>query len=518
MHKLFQTIHEEYKTPVDGTVIGDIPGWLCGSLYRNGPGMYEVGEDKYKHWLDPLAMLQCFRIRDKKASYQCRYLHSDAYTKAMEAKRIVVHEFGTVGTPDPCINSFKRQLSHFEMDDSTDNTNVSFFPFKDELYAATERNFINRIDPDTLDRLEKVKLEDYVAVNSGTAHPHWDPDGTIHNLGNTYQGWPKTCLVRIPPKKDKNDDFPQGQVVASLASQSKMHINYLHSFGMSENYYVFIEQPLHMSMKKIASTKIQEASLEWKPQSKPRFRIVDKKTGAEVNANIRFETGLFMFMHHINTFEDNGHLVVDIIAYRKDSVLQYLYLKNLTIEQCEKEHRKIEDPLIRRYVIPLKIKPNATPATNLVTLSYTKATAKRRDAKTVFLTHEILCDIGIEFPQINYRNYNTKKYRYVYGVGWHSKADIIHTLVKIDTETNSYKQWKCENCFPTEPVFVPRPESTTEDDGVLLSAVSRTDFDEKGGANAFLLILDARSMQEIARADFGVPRFPKDLHGIFRPT
>ena len=42
---------------------GDIPGWLCGSLYRNGPGMYEVGEDKYKHWLDPLAMLQCFRIR-----------------------------------------------------------------------------------------------------------------------------------------------------------------------------------------------------------------------------------------------------------------------------------------------------------------------------------------------------------------------------------------------------------------------------------------------------------------------
>ena len=37
---------------------------------------------------------------------------------------------------------------------------------------------------------------------------------------------------------------------------------------------------------------------------------------------------------------------------------------------------------------------------------------------------------GIEFPQINYRKYNTKKYRYVYGVGWHSKADIIHTVSK----------------------------------------------------------------------------------------
>ena len=54
--------------------------------------------------------------------------------------------------------------------------------------------------------------------------------------------------------------------------------------------------------------------------------------------------------------------------------------------------------------------------------------------------------------------------------------------------------------------------------GVLLSAISRTDYEEGDGRNAFLLILDAQTMVEIARADFGVPRFPKDLHGIFSPT
>lgn len=42
--------------------VGELPDWLHGSLYRNGPGKYEVGEDKYQHWLDPLAMIQCFRI------------------------------------------------------------------------------------------------------------------------------------------------------------------------------------------------------------------------------------------------------------------------------------------------------------------------------------------------------------------------------------------------------------------------------------------------------------------------
>ena len=49
--------------------------------------------------------------------------------------------------------------------------------------------------------------------------------------------------------------------------------------------------------------------------------------------------------------------------------------------------------------------------------------------------------------------------------------------------------------------------------GVLLSAVNRTDFDE--GNNAFLLVLDAKTMKEIARADFNVPRFPRDFHGLF---
>lgn len=245
--------------------------------------------------------------------------------------------------------------------------------------------------------------------------------------------------------------------------------------------------------------------------------MLDKVSGAEVNASVRFEADTFMFMHHVNTYEENGNLVVDIIAYKKGSILEHLYMKQLSTEQCETEHRKL-DPELRRYVIPLKIKANAKPLENLVTLPNSKATAKKRDTKTVYLTHEVIADIGLEFPQINYRQYNSKKYRYFYGVGWHPKEDIIHTLLKIDTEDKTYKQWKCEKCFPCEPVFVPRPGATREDDGLLLSPVSRTDFDETKGSDAFLLILDATTFQEIARVEFCIPRFPKDLHGMFKPT
>ncbi len=61
-----------------------------------------------------------------------------------------------------------------------------------------------------------------------------------------------------------------------------------------------------------------------------------------------------------------------------------------------------------------------------------------------------------------------------------------------------------------EPVFVPRPGATAEDSGVLLSTLTQAD-----GRTA-LLVLDAASLQEVARAvmPYGVPN---GFHGCFVP-
>ncbi len=39
-------------------VQGQLPNWLQGTLVRNGPGTFEVGQQQYRHWFDGLAM-QC---------------------------------------------------------------------------------------------------------------------------------------------------------------------------------------------------------------------------------------------------------------------------------------------------------------------------------------------------------------------------------------------------------------------------------------------------------------------------
>ena len=48
-----------------------------------------------------------------------------------------------------------------------------------------------------------------------TAHPHFDPDGTVHNIGHSYKGKPKICIIKIPPKKGIVSMFRQTNVVTT---------------------------------------------------------------------------------------------------------------------------------------------------------------------------------------------------------------------------------------------------------------------------------------------------------------
>lgn len=110
--------------------LGEIPTWINGTLLKNGPGIFEVGTDKYNHWFDGLAILQRFQVENGKVLfyvfentvpseptpriivfqvyYSSKYLRSEAYQRNMAAQRIVVSEFGTVAYPDPCKNLFHR--------------------------------------------------------------------------------------------------------------------------------------------------------------------------------------------------------------------------------------------------------------------------------------------------------------------------------------------------------------------------------------------------------------------------
>ena len=73
----------------------------------------------------------------------------------------------------------------------------------------------------------------------------------------------------------------------------------------------------------------------------------------------------------------------------------------------------------------------------------------------------------------------------------------------------SRSEWRADGCFPGEPVFVREPGTEAEDAGVVLSVV----LDANAG-HSFLLVLDAGSFEEIARAD-APHHIPFGFHGQY---
>ncbi|KAL4435075.1 hypothetical protein ABPG77_003900 [Micractinium sp. CCAP 211/92] len=65
----------------------------------------------------------------------------------------------------------------------------------------------------------------------------------------------------------------------------------------------------------------------------------------------------------------------------------------------------------------------------------------------------------------------------------------------VDVETGETQVWRQPGHFPGEPIFVPRPGGEREDDGVLLSVVLAGP-----DQHSYLLVLDASSLEEVARA------------------
>jgi carotenoid cleavage dioxygenase-like enzyme len=187
-----------------------------------------------------------------------------------------------------------------------------------------------------------------------------------------------------------------------------------------------------------------------------------------------YVTDPFFTFHHINAFERDHELVVDLCAYDDPSIIDALYLDRL------RSGGELPDVRARRYTLDL-------------------------DGGSV--TSRDLYGGNFELPRIAYRTRNGRPYRYAYGIG--GEGTWTSRVVKIDVQDGTGTHWEADGCFPGEPVFVPEPGAEAEDAGALLSVV----LDPARGTS-FLLALDARDLSELARAE--VPHhIPFSFHGQF---
>uniref|UniRef100_A0A672HYV2 Retinal Mueller cells isomerohydrolase-like n=1 Tax=Salarias fasciatus TaxID=181472 RepID=A0A672HYV2_SALFA len=513
--KIFETV-EELEEPIPATVLGLIPSWLKGSVLRMGPGLFKVGGEPLNHLFDGQAMIHKFDLQNGGVTYHRRFIRTDAYVRAVTENRVVITEFGTAAYPDPCRNIFSRFFTYFRGIEVTDNCMVNIYPVGEDFYAVTETNFITKVDPDSLETLEKVDLCKYLSVNGVTAHPHTDPDGTVYNIGNCFGKNMSLAynIVKIPPAQE-GEPLEKSQVVVQLPSSERLKPSYVHSFGMTENHFVFVEQPVKINLLKFLSAwSFRGATymdcFESNQSMGTWFHLASKDPAGYMSSH-KFRTSAFNIFHHINAYEDDSFIVVDLCTWKGfDFVYNYLYLANLKQEweEVKKAALRAPQPEVRRYVLPLDIHKEE-PGKNLVSLSYTTATAVLHTDGTVWLEPEVLFSgprLAFEFPQINYSRCSGKKYSFAYGLGLNHF--IPDRIVKLDVQSRESRAWREDGCYPSEPLFVPTPGARDEDDGVLLSIVVKPGAERP----AFLLLLDAVELTELARAEVDAV-IPVTLHG-----
>lgn len=297
------------------------------------------------------------------------------------------------------------------------------------------------------------------------------------NMSNRTQ--PCYEFVRYKkPSEDSKDFTEHAEVIGRFPSSHKNALSYFHSFAVTENYIVFLEQSLKFDflafMANAVKNKPFSDALIMKKDFGARIHIMNKNTG-EVMKQKYVTDPLFVF-HHINAYETtNNEIIMDVAAYD----VNHFDINKMTREDMFTE-RLVNTPVLhspaRRITVPLG-SSSLTP---------------------------IHCEIkninprlSIELPTINYSEYNGKYYKYAYGV---NLAKSPFSVVKIDvTDGEKSKEFVYDidgktNHLPTEPVFVPNPDCSDEDDGVLLVLVL-------ADKNDFLSILDAKSLTEIARAE-----------------
>ncbi len=437
-------------------VQGKLPVWLRGSLIRNGPGTFEVGRQRYRHWFDGLAMLHRFSFADGQVSYANKFLETQAYRAAVESGRISYSEFAT----DPCRSLFGRVMAVFSPK-ITDSAKVSIAQIADRFLALAETPIQVEFDPATLAAVGVFNYEQGATGQMTTVHPHIDyARDELYNLVTRYHRLSHYRFYRLKA----------GGSPALVGELPVKQPAYIHSFGMSQNYLILAEFPLRVNpLKLLLQLKPYIENFRWQPERGTPFWLVHRRTG---KLAARIESDPFFAFHHVNAFEQGDELVVDIVAYPDADVIQAFYLNRLSGDAPN-----IPFGQLRRYRLPLSGQKPAG--------------------------YEVISDVCVELPHFDYRRFNMDRaYRFVYGVSIapEHRQEFYNQLVKIDLHTGQAQRWFAANCYPGEPIFVGAPGRAAEDDGVILSVV----LDAAKGTS-FLLLLDARSFQEQARAEIPQP-------------
>jgi all-trans-8'-apo-beta-carotenal 15,15'-oxygenase len=281
---------------------GKLPAALRGTIYRNGPARFVLGESRLTHWFDGDGMIQAIRLGDGVASHTGRILQTPRRIEEDAKGRFLYHGFGT--KTDNALPTRSPDSG------STGNINVLAIPQSKELFALWEGGSALSLDPQTLATKGFKTWSPETAGASFSAHPRVSPDGTIWNFGYAA-GSGKLIIYHISAQgkllRQTLLDVPQAEMV--------------HDFAITEDYLVFLLNPLTFDSAKAKMTGVMGA-YAWDEKAPLLAAVVNKsdwsmtmlelpnggvfhlgnafQIGKQINVSYSRSPNLLSFMNQLN--------------------------------------------------------------------------------------------------------------------------------------------------------------------------------------------------------------------------
>ena len=368
------------------------------------------------------------------------------------------------------------------------------------LWQKTDYSTLQEVNPDTLVPIQvstHTKLHPDLKGPFTGAHSRTDPvTGDWYNYNLEVGRQAVYRVFSVSAKTGKTT------ILAAL-SGGGIRAAYLHAIMLTENHIILCLFNAYYAKGglKVLWTRNMLDAMEFDPEKKNLWLVIDRLHGKGLIG--MYESDPFFAFHPVNSWEQPSEtelgkmdIIADIPTYENLDILKRFYYHNMkaTAEGARNfvgEKGETSRPSLMRWKLP------AVGSTTITT------TSKAKTAKLIFAARK---DDTPELPTFN-PLYATKPSRYIYGVCDRGNSSFIDGLVKYDTQTNTSLARVIHAQSPGEPIFLPDPHGTGEDDGVCLSVV----LDGTRG-RSYLLVLNARSFEEVGRAEMETV-VPFGFHG-----
>jgi all-trans-8'-apo-beta-carotenal 15,15'-oxygenase len=464
----YRSQKQEYDYQIT-EIEGQIPPDLTGTLFRNGPGLLDINDESVRHPFDGDGMICRISFQNGQAHFMNRFVRTEAYLAEQAAGKFLYRGvFGTQKAGGWLKNAFDLQLKNIA------NTQVVYWGGK--LLALWEAAEPHRLDPQTLDTLGIEYFDRTLKPGDAfSAHPLFDPTKDVMvNFGLKTGKFDRTGLLTTITIYEFDRD---GDVV-----EEHSHIipgfAFIHDFAITPNYCIFFQNPVAFNpFPFLFGLKGAGECVKFQPEQATKILVIPRnsRSGEPMRT---FETESGFVFHHANAFEQAGQISIDSICYA-------------TFPEVEPDQDFRE--------------------MDFSTLSPGQLWRFELDLDTEIVRSKLLEPRCCEFPTIDPTKVGYP-YRYVYmGAAQTPTGNApLQSILKLDLEANTTQIWTAAPTgYVNEPVFVPRPGATQEDDGWLIAMT----YDGERDRSA-VVILDAADLTKGAVATLHLTHhIPYGLHG-----